>query len=119
LDGRKTVKWACFESFWRVDLRNREIREKDRQMELLCSTIIQLLCSTIILSLQIRVRYLTDGAVLGSEAFVNQVFERNRAKLGKTRQSGARVMREADWNGLCVLRDLRKEVMISAAKLRE
>ena len=57
--------------------------------------------------------------VLGSEAFVNQVFERNRAKFGKTRQSGARVMREADWNGLCVLRDLRKEVMISAAKLRE
>jgi len=59
LDGRKTVKWACFESFWRVDLRNREIREKDRQMELLCSTIIlspiilSLQNSTIILSLQI------------------------------------------------------------------
>ena len=70
-------------------------------------------------AIRIRVRYLTDGAVLGSEAFVNQVFERNRAKFGKTRQSGARVMREADWNGLCVLRDLREEVMITAAKLRE
>ncbi|MBP9225458.1 MAG: hypothetical protein KBF76_16425, partial [Verrucomicrobiales bacterium] len=70
-------------------------------------------------AIRIRVRYLTDGAVLGSEAFVNQVFERNRAKFGKTRQSGARSMREADWSGLCVLRDLRKEVMISAAKLRE
>jgi putative transposase len=63
-------------------------------------------------AIRYRVRYLTDGAVLGSEAFVNQVFERNRAKFGKNRQSGARAMREADWSGLCVLRDLREEVMI-------
>ena len=59
-----------------------------------------------------RVRYLSDGAVVGSEAFVNQVFERNRSKFGKNRQSGALAMREADWSGLCVLRDLREEVMI-------
>ena len=66
-----------------------------------------------------RVRYLTAGAVLGSEAFVNQVFERNRSKVGKTRQSGARPMCEADWSGLCVLRDLRDEVMIPTPVLRE
>ena len=62
-------------------------------------------------ALRHRVRYLTDGAVLGSELFVNQVFERNRGKFGKSRQSGARAMREADWSGLCVLRDLRDELM--------
>tara|TARA_R110000850_G_scaffold64247_12_gene144450 strand:- start:1420 stop:2472 length:1053 start_codon:yes stop_codon:yes gene_type:complete len=61
-------------------------------------------------ALRCRVRYLTDGAVLGSENFVNQVFERNRSQFGKRRQSGARAMREADWGGLCVLRDLRGDL---------
>ncbi len=61
-----------------------------------------------------RVRYLTDGAVLGSESFVNKVFERNRTKFGKRRESGAREMRDADWNGLCVIRDLQREVITSA-----
>ena len=66
-------------------------------------------------AIRYRVRYLTDGAVLGSAAFVNQVFERNRAKFGKNRRSGARAMRDADWSGLCVLRDLRDEVVIPTA----
>jgi hypothetical protein len=66
-----------------------------------------------------RVRYLTDGAALGSERFVNQVFERNRAEFGKTRQSGAREMREANWSGLCVLRDLRDEILISSQASRD
>ena len=61
-----------------------------------------------------RVRYLTDGVVLGSERFVNQVFERNRSKFGKKRESGAREMREADWDGLCVIRDLQREVIAPA-----
>ena len=61
-----------------------------------------------------RVRYLTDGAVLGSARFVNEVFERNRGKFGKTRESGAREMREANWEGLCVIRDLRNEVIGAA-----
>jgi len=64
-------------------------------------------------ALRCRVRYLTDGAVLGSERFVNQVFQRNRSKFGKTRVSGARPMTEADWGGLCVLRDLQGEVLVS------
>ncbi len=51
-------------------------------------------------ALRCRVRYMTDGAVLGSENFVNEIFERNRAMFGKKRQSGAREMREADWGGL-------------------
>jgi putative transposase len=70
-------------------------------------------------AIRYRVRYLTDGAVLGSAAFVNQVFERNRARFGKNRRSGARPMREADWSGLCVLRDLREKVMIPTPAARE
>jgi len=58
-------------------------------------------------SIRHRVRYFTDGAVLGSEAFVNQVFWQNRKKFGKKRQSGARKMHGADWGNLRVLRDLR------------
>lgn len=63
-------------------------------------------------AIRYRVRYLTEGAVFGSERFVNDVFDRNRKKFGKTRQSGAREMREANWNGLYVLRDLRDEILI-------
>jgi len=62
-------------------------------------------------ALRHRVRYLSDGAVLGSSRFVDEVFERNRSKFGKTRQTGAREMREADWEGLTVIRDLRDQVI--------
>ncbi len=61
--------------------------------------------------LRYRVRYLTDGAVLGSARFVDEVFARNRSKFGKTRQTGAREMRDADWEGLTVIRDLRGELI--------
>ena len=54
-----------------------------------------------------RVRYLTDGAVFGSAAFVDEVFDRYRDQFGEKRRSGARRMRDAEWEDLCVLRDLR------------
>jgi len=60
--------------------------------------------------LHCRVRYFVDGAVLGSRAFVNRVFEEQRHRFGTTRADGARAMRGADFGGLCTLRDLRKEV---------
>lgn len=58
-----------------------------------------------------RVRYLTDGAVFGSAAFVDRVFERYRSQFGEKRKSGARRMKEADWEGLYVLRDLQRDVI--------
>ena len=64
-------------------------------------------------ALRHRVRYFTDGAVLGSAEFVDGVFERERAKgrgFGAKRRTGARRMRGAEWGGLRVLRDLRKGV---------
>ena len=65
-------------------------------------------------ALRHRVRYFCDGAVLGSAAFVNAVFEREqtlRRRFGEKRTTGARRMRGAEWGELRVLRDLQKDVM--------
>lgn len=61
-----------------------------------------------------RVRYFCDGVVLGTTDFVEKVFAREqqlRSRFGKTRISGARTMRGADFGELRVLRDLRKNVI--------
>lgn len=42
--------------------------------------------------LRCRVRYFTDGAVLGSRGFVNEVFESSRDRFGVSRKTGARLM---------------------------
>lgn len=60
--------------------------------------------------LRCRVRYFVDGAVIGSRAFVDRVFYKQRQRFGEKRKDGARVMRGADFGGLCALRDLRKAV---------
>jgi hypothetical protein len=57
--------------------------------------------------LRCRVRYFSDGLVLGSRAFVDGVFARYRCHFGAKRQSGARAMRFGEWQKLCTLRDLR------------
>jgi len=65
-------------------------------------------------ALRHRVRYFCDGVVLGTAGFVNAVFDRERIqrnRFGEKRTTGARRMRGADWGDLCVLRDLRKDVM--------
>lgn len=61
--------------------------------------------------LRCRVRYFTDGAVLGTRDFVNRFFEARREQFGPSRQSGARKMRGGDWGDLTCLRDLQKEVI--------
>ena len=63
-------------------------------------------------AIRYRVRYLTEGAVLGSASFVDQVFAKNRSQFGARRKTGARRMREADWGDLHVLRDLQEKVVI-------
>ncbi len=59
--------------------------------------------------LRLKVRYLSDGVALGSTVFVEEVFERNRARFGSRRTSGARRMGGADWGDLRVIRDLRAD----------
>jgi len=60
--------------------------------------------------LRCRVRYFSDGVVLGSKGFVNEVFEAYRGKAFHTkRKEGARAMKGGDWAGLCTARDLRMQ----------
>jgi putative transposase len=57
-----------------------------------------------------RVRYFTDGAVIGSRAFVNEAFAAARERFGPRRKDGARAMRgsgSAAKGQLWSMRDLR------------
>jgi len=61
---------------------------------------------------QCRVRYFTDGAVIGSKKFVNDAFEKGRSRFGSKRKDGARKPRGAllDLAGeIWSLRDLQRE----------
>ncbi|MBL9175289.1 MAG: hypothetical protein JNL10_17245 [Verrucomicrobiales bacterium] len=57
--------------------------------------------------LRLRVRHFTDGVVLGSREFVNEVFVQHREKFGPRRQDGARRIRGVPLPDFRVLRDLR------------
>lgn len=57
-----------------------------------------------------RVRYFSDGAVLGSRAFVEGMFRSYRGWFGAKRRSGARRMRGLAGEELCTWRDLRADV---------
>jgi REP element-mobilizing transposase RayT len=61
--------------------------------------------------LRCRVRYFSDGVVLGTKDFVNRVFEQHRREFGLKRRTGARAMKWAEWGGLCTMRDLRQTVV--------
>jgi hypothetical protein len=43
--------------------------------------------------LSCRVRYFTDGAVIGSKEFVNEAFSKARDRFPETRKDGARPLR--------------------------
>jgi hypothetical protein len=62
--------------------------------------------------LRLRVRYFTDGVVLGSRSYVNGVFAEFRERFGPRRKSGARRMRGLEALGeLATMRDLQVEVV--------
>ncbi len=64
--------------------------------------------------LRCRIRYFTDGAVIGSKEFVNEAFASKRERFGTKRKDGARKLRGegAAANGiLWSLRDLRKGIV--------
>jgi hypothetical protein len=63
--------------------------------------------------LRLRVRYFTDGAVIGSKEFVNEAFQAARERFSSKRQDGARRMRGAGHaarDKLWSMRDLRVRV---------
>jgi putative transposase len=57
--------------------------------------------------LHCRVRYFSDGVVLGSKAFVEDVFQVYRDQFGLRRKTGARKPKHGQWGELCTMRDLR------------
>ncbi|MCC5806178.1 MAG: transposase [Opitutales bacterium] len=57
--------------------------------------------------LRCRVRYLTDGAVIGSKGWIEGWMRERQA----ARKTPPKRMRFADWGGLCSLRDLKKDVI--------
>ena len=61
--------------------------------------------------LRCRVRYFSDGAILGSKEFVRSVFEENRDVFGKRRRRVGNVLPGADWRGLRVMRDLQRQAI--------
>lgn len=62
--------------------------------------------------LRLRVRYFSDGLVLGSRNYVNEVFAEFRSRFGPRRRTGARAMRGVGKLGeLTTLRDLRVDVV--------
>jgi len=65
--------------------------------------------------LRCRVRYFSDGVVLGSKEFVDDVFRKHREEFGVKRKTGARKMRWSDWGDLCTMRDLRMRVIETGA----
>jgi len=60
-------------------------------------------------ALMTRIRYFTDGAVIGSKESVEDVFQSDQWRFGPKRSSGARPIRQIDAPDLCSLRDLRLE----------
>jgi hypothetical protein len=63
--------------------------------------------------LRCRVRYFTDGAVIGSKEFVNEAFANARERFGAKRKDGARAMKGSGSGAkglLWTVRDLRTGV---------
>lgn len=56
--------------------------------------------------LRCRVRYFSDGMVIGSELFVESFFNARRSVFSAGRESGARRMRGGHWGGLRCIRAL-------------
>jgi len=62
-------------------------------------------------ALRLRIRYFKDGLVLGSEAYVNGIFQEFRSHFSPRRRTGARKLRGLPFAELRTLRDLKKNVV--------
>jgi len=60
--------------------------------------------------LRCRVRYFTDGAILGSKEYVRSFADVWQRNTNRKRTPKAQPLRGADWQGLEVIKGLRKEV---------
>ena len=60
--------------------------------------------------LRSRVRYFTDGAIIGSRAYVEAAFGRHRGHFSVKREVGARPMKGGDWGDMFTARQLRVDI---------
>ena len=65
--------------------------------------------------LRSRVRYFTDGAIIGSRVFVEDAFGRHRAHFSPKREVGAKAMKGGAWGDMFTARQLRVDVIGSPA----
>jgi putative transposase len=61
-------------------------------------------------ALRCRVRYFTDGALLGSKQFISGWLSSHKDRLRSHASSQSKPLRGADWGGLAVYRGLRRQV---------
>ena len=62
-------------------------------------------------ALRCRVRYFSDGVILGSQNFVDAAFQRHRSYFSAKRTTGARPMRHGDWGNLYTAHRLKMGVI--------
>ena len=60
--------------------------------------------------LRSRIRYFTDGAIIGSRVFVEDAFGRHRAHFSAKRETGAKPMRGGAFEDMCTARQLRVDL---------
>jgi hypothetical protein len=60
--------------------------------------------------LRCRVRYFTDGAILGSAEFVRGFVDVWQVERGRKHPPKVNAMRGSDWGDLAVIRSLRRQV---------
>lgn len=65
--------------------------------------------------LRCRVRYFTDGVILGTRVFVEEAFRRHRVHFSRKSEGGARALKGAEWGDLFAARGLRVNVVGTAA----
>ena len=65
--------------------------------------------------LRCRIRYFTDGLVIGSKAFLEDYFESAKNAFGPKRQTGARPIRGAETGNLFAFRDLKNRAINGAS----
>jgi len=112
--GQDRTRWQAVGGQYRQQLYERGERTTSRagfSREAVNAVLISDGKLTLPQALRCRVRYFSDGVVLGSKTFVEDVFQRNREQFGLKRKSGARPLRRAEAGDLCTMRDLRLEAI--------
>ena len=62
-------------------------------------------------TLRLKIRYLSAGFAMGSEAFLEKIFQHFKKHFGPNRTTGARKLRLIEFAGAMVIRDLKKDAV--------